>query len=162
MSFDIEHTLLMRRLRIFGEDLKGFRWSQKAIWVKVLQDAKFKDWILNLVRQDQLFDQGIDEDNDVIGYYSEWTEMMNPKKVAGTHYTLFDTGEFYKSFTLTVGKNYFEIDADPIKKNDDGEVTNLFYQFSTSILGLTDDSKDKLAQQLITRYIIEVRKVVLR
>jgi len=162
MSFDIEQTLLMRRLRIFGGDLKGFRWSQNVIWVKVLKDESFKEWILNLVRQDQLFEKGVDEDNDVIGYYSEWTEMMNPKKVAGTHYTLFDTGEFYKSFELRVGKNYFEIDADPLKENENGETTNLFYKYSTSILGLTNESKDKLAQELIRRYIQKIRSVVLR
>ena len=162
MGFDIEHTLLMRRLRIFGGNLKGFQWSQKAIWVKVLQDQKFKEWILNLVRQDQLFKEGVDEDNEVIGYYSEWTEMMNPKKVAGTHYTLFDTGEFYQSFELIVGKDYFEINADPLKTNEDGETTNLFYKYSTAILGLTDESKDKLAQELIRRYIQKIRSVVLR
>ncbi len=162
MSFDIEYTLLYRKLRIFSGDLKGFRWSQNAIWVKVLSDENFKKWILDLVRQEQLFKEGVDEDNEVIGYYSEWTEMMNPKKVAGTHYTLFDTGEFYGSFELRVGKNYFEIDADPLKKDDNGETTNLFYKYSTAILGLTNESKDKLAQELIRRYIIAIRNVVLR
>ena len=162
MPFDFAGTVLQRKLRISEGDLKGFRWSQNFIWVKVLSNQKFKTWILDLVRQDQLFDQGVDEDNDVIGYYSEWTEMMNPTKIAGEHYTLFDTGEFYKSFKLIVGKNYFEIDADPIKTNEDGEVTNLFYQYSESILGLTDESKDKLARELIRRFIIEVRQVVFR
>ena len=161
MPFDLSGTVLNRKLRIFAGDLKGFRWSQNFIWVKVLSDQKFKEWILNLVRQDQLFEQGIDEDNDVIGYYSEWTEMMNPTKIAGTHYTLFDTGEFYKSFILRVGKNYFEIDADPLKTNEDGETTNLFYQYSESILGLTNESKDKLAQELIRRFVYEVRRVVI-
>ena len=88
--------------------------------------------------------------------------MMNPTKVAGTHYTLFDTGEFYESFELIVGKDYFEIDADPLKTNEDGETTNLFYKYSTAILGLTDESKDKLAQELIRRYIQKIRSVVLR
>ena len=162
MPFNIEHTLLYRKLRIFSGDLKGFRWSQNAIWVKVLSNQNFKTWILDLVRQDQLFKEGIDEDNEVIGYYSEWTEMMNPKKVAGTHYTLFDSGEFYGSFELRVGKNYFEIDADPIKTDDNGETTNLFYKYSEAILGLTEQSKDKLAQELIRRYITEIRQVVLR
>jgi hypothetical protein len=161
MPFDFSGTVLNRKLRIFSGNLKGFRWSQKDIWFRVLRDQKFKEWILDLVRQDQLFKEGVDEDNDVIGYYSEWTEMMNPKKVAGTHYTLFDTGEFYKSFILRVGKNYFEIDADPLKTNENGETTNLFYKYSESILGLTEESKDKLARELIRRFAIEVRRVVI-
>ena len=161
MAFDFSGTILNRKLRIFAGNLKGFRWRQQDIWIKVLQDQKFKEWILNLVRQDQLFDQGVDEDNEVIGYYSEWTEMVNPEKIAGTHYTLFDTGEFYKSFILRVGKNYFEIDADPLKKDDNGETTNLFYKYSESILGLTEESKEKLARELIRRFLVEVRQIVI-
>ena len=74
----------------------------KTIWIKVFSDVEFKNKILDWIRQDQLFKQGIDEDGDIIGTYSEFTEMINPSKVAGTPYTLFDTGEFCCDSTQSV------------------------------------------------------------
>ena len=87
----------------------------ELIWLRVFQNEPFKKWILDLIRQDQLYKKGIDEDGDIIGVYSEWTEMMNPQKVAGTPYTLHDTGQFYNSFIIFVGNQMIEIDADTIK-----------------------------------------------
>ena len=98
----------------------------------------------------------IDEDGDVIGTYSEATEMMNPQKVAGTHYTLFDTGDFYNSFVIFVGKQVFEIEADTIKmENENWWVRNNISK--EAILGLTDENKDKLAQKVKEKYINEAR-----
>ena len=131
------------------------------VWYVVFSDPTFKRWILDLVRQDQLFDKGVDEDDDIIGTYSEATEMINPSKVAGTHYTLFDSGDFYKSFVIRVGKRIFEIDADT--SDMDGE--NWWVQNNITkdaILGLTDENKTKLSIEVKRRFIIEARKILLR
>lgn len=131
------------------------------VWYQVFSDPTFKRWILDLVRQDQLFDKGVDEDDDIIGTYSEATEMMNPSKIAGTHYTLFDSGDFYKSFVIRVGKRIFEIDADT--SDMDGE--NWWVQNNitkNAILGLTDENKTKLSIEVKRRFIIEARKILLR
>tara|TARA_R110001606_G_scaffold742_3_gene2939 strand:- start:16127 stop:16600 length:474 start_codon:yes stop_codon:yes gene_type:complete len=131
------------------------------VWYQVFSDPTFKRWILDLVRQDQLFDKGVDEDDDIIGTYSEATEMMNPSKIAGTHYTLFDSGDFYKSFVIRVGKRIFEIDADTSEM--DGE--NWWVQNNITkdaILGLTDENKTKLSVEVKRRFIIEARKILLR
>ncbi len=127
-----------------------------VIWLRVFSDPTFKRYILDLVRQDQLFKEGIDEDGDIIGTYSEATEMMNPSKVAGTPYTLFDTGDFYNSFVIFVGKQVFEIEADTIKmENENWWVRNNISK--DAILGLTDENKDKLAQKVKEKYIAEAR-----
>lgn len=142
-----EVGILLNHFRLLNADL---------VWLRVFQNEPFKRWIMDLVRQDQLFKKGIDEDGDVIGVYSEWTEMMNPQKVAGTHYTLYDTGEFYNSFVIFVGKGMFEIEADTVKMesenwwNENGITKN-------AILGLTDENKTKLATEVKTRYIKEAR-----
>lgn len=131
------------------------------VWYQVFSDPTFKRWILDLVRQDQLFDKGVDEDDDIIGTYSEATEMMNPSKIAGTHYTLFDSGDFYKSFVIRVGKRIFEIDADT--SDMDGE--NWWVQNNITkdaILGLTDENKTKLSIEVKRRFINEARKILLR
>lgn len=131
------------------------------VWYVVFSDPTFKRWILDLVRQDQLFDKGVDEDDDIIGTYSEATEMINPSKIAGTPYTLFDSGDFYKSFVIRVGKRIFEIDADT--SDMDGE--NWWVQNNITkdaILGLTDENKTKLSVEVKRRFIIEARKILLR
>ena len=131
------------------------------VWYEVFSNPTFKRWILDLVRQDQLFDKGVDEDDDIIGKYSEATEMINPSKIAGTPYTLFDSGDFYKSFVIRVGKRIFEIDADT--SDMDGE--NWWVQNNITkdaILGLTDENKTKLSIEVKRRFIIEARKILFR
>tara|TARA_B110000858_G_scaffold99137_1_gene113997 strand:+ start:120 stop:590 length:471 start_codon:yes stop_codon:yes gene_type:complete len=152
LSFDILQTVLGGKLRLYAN------LYNVVIWRGTFNSGEFRKWVLDLVREDQLFDQGIDEDGDVIGYYSEFTEAINPEKVAGTHYTLKDTGEFFESFFLTIYPDYFEINANPIKVNDDGETENLFYKYTESIIGLTSESKDKLGREILRRYRIELQK----
>lgn len=152
MAFDLLQTelgpLLKRYNSLYNRD----------IFVKVMRDKTLQEFILDLVRQDQLFEQGIDEDGQVIGYYSEFTESINPEKVAGTHYTLKDSGEFFDSFYIDVFPTYFEINANPIKTNDQGEQENLFYKYGEGIMGLTNESLEKLGQEILRRYLREVKK----
>ena len=62
--------------------------SQREIWFFVFSDMKFKTKVLDFIRIDQLFEQGVNEDDQVIGRYSIVTETVyNPEKVANTPYT---------------------------------------------------------------------------
>lgn len=123
--------------------------SQKEIWFYVFYDTKFKTEVLDFIRIDQLFEQGVNEDNEVIGTYSLRTQMeFNPEKVANTPYTLKDTGDFYRSFMLEVVPDGIIINADGIK--DDG--TDLLKRFTDKILGLTDESKIKLIEKVKAKY----------
>jgi len=155
MGFDIMQTELGQKLNRFGYALYN-----QVIWVSVLKKPSLRTFILDLVREDQLLEQGIDEDGDVIGTYSEYTEIINPEKVAGSHYTLKDTGEFFDSFYIDVFPSYFEINANPIKTDDDGETTNLFYEYGEGIMGLTTESLDKLSREILRLYAIEVRRLL--
>lgn len=161
MGFDILGTKLGKTVKMFTGELKYFHLYNTTLWKRTLRDAGLQEWILNLVREEQLFKKGVDEDNEIIGTYSEWTEMMNPEKVAGTHYTLKDTGEFFATFSITIFPTYFEINANPIKTNSDGETENLFYKYGEGILGLTNESKEKLCREIIRRYIREIRRWLL-
>ena len=137
--------------------------NMRSIWLAVFSDPAFKTQILNWIRQDQLFKRGIDGDGDEIGVYSEFTEMINPEKIAGTHYTLFDSGDFYKSMFITIGIGSdpsITFDADPIKIDDDGKKTNLFWKYGENIIALTDENKTKLANEIRDRFIRESRKIL--
>ena len=134
--------------------------SEEKAWQKSF-NAKLKKTILDWIRIDQLWEQGIDEDGDIIGLYSEWTEMINPEKVAGTPFTLKDTGDFYKSLFIEVLSDYFIVDGDGIKTDElTGKKTDLFKWLGDGIVGLTEENTDKLAEELKKKYIEYVRKVL--
>lgn len=130
-----------------------------VVWFESF-DTELKNKILDWVRYDQLW-KGIDEDGDIMGLYSEWTEKINPEKVAGTPYTLKDTGAFYKSLFIDVLTEYFVIDGDGLKVDPvTGITTDLFKWLGDGIVGLTDESQEKLAQELKIKYIENVRKLL--
>jgi len=153
MGFDIMQTILGQKLNLVSIGL-----SSKVIWLSVMRKQTLKTFILDMIKQDQLFDKGVDEDGDVIGTYSEFTEAINPEKVAGTHYTLKDTGDFFDSFYIDVFPTYFEINANPIKTDQDGDTQNLFYKYGEGIMGLTNESMEKLSREIVRLYRIEVRR----
>ena len=159
MSFDIMQTILGKKIQMISDGRR--KWNQRFVWREIFKDETLHTFILDLITEEQLFKKGVDEDGDVIGYYSEMTQQINPEKVAGSHYTLKDTGDFFDSFTLRVFPTYFEIDANPIKTNDKGEKENLFFKYGEGILGLTDESLDKLGKEIILRFESRVREVLL-
>lgn len=136
---------------------------------KILKDRKFQEYILDLNRVDQLF-QGIDSKGKELDGYAPYTEVLNAgvrftykgerrSKSAGTPIFLYDTGEFYGSFVINIGGDYFEIDADPIKVNEEtGEVTDLFLNFGVDILGLTDDNLQILINVLTEKITEAIRE----
>jgi hypothetical protein len=142
-----------------GEILKRTKLiSESIIWFSSF-DVALKTKILDWIRNDQL-QKGIDEDGHIMGLYSQWTEMINPEKVAGTPYTLYDTGEFYKSLFIDVLTEFFVVDGDGLKTDEDGKKTDLFKWLGDGIVGLTDENKDKLAEELKIKYIENVRKIL--
>ena len=88
---------------VLGEILYTFKaMENRVFWAYVLDDKKFQVWTLDLIRQDQLFKEGQDGDGNILGYYSAYTEEINPEKKAGSHYTLHDTGDFYESMIFNI------------------------------------------------------------
>ena len=130
-----------------------------AIWLKVFRDTALQKRVLDWIRQDQLFNEGVDENNKIIGLYSIATQNINPSKKAGTPFTLYDTGEFYRSMFIAVGVNEIIINADPIKTGDDGKKTDLFKEYGTGIIGLTEENKEKLALEVMARFNQELQRI---
>ena len=131
-----------------------------TIWLKVFSDRALQIKVLNWIRQDQLFKEGIDENNQIIGLYSIATESINPSKKAGTPFTLFDSGEFYKSFFIAVSRNDFTINADPIK-TEGGVTENLFTKYGEGIIGLTEQNKNKLSIEVMEKFNRELQRILL-
>lgn len=128
--------------------------SSAVAWIEAF-DTQLKRDIINFVQDDQLRKQGIDADGDVIGYYSYFTSQLNPKKKFNTHYTLEDTGKFFKSMYIVVLNDSFVIEADGNKGDD-----NLFEKYGEEIIGLTDENIEKVAEKIKVRYENYIRKVL--
>lgn len=124
-------TILYQRLKSIARIEESTAW----LWTFVT-DRNLKQDIISLIQNNQLRDKGVDENGEVIGFYSMLTEIVSKgKKQQGEHYTLDDTGEFFKSFYITVLKDSFVINADGQKEED-----NLFDKYGNGIIGLTDES----------------------
>ncbi len=110
---------------------------------RFVSNKAVQNFILDLNRKEQLFNKGVDSKNRTLGIYSNFT--IEDKKSRGVpvpsdfHITLFDTGEFYSTFVVIPAKDFFTIDADPLRGD-----TDLFKEFGEDILGLTDESLQQL------------------
>lgn len=80
-----------------------------------------------------------------LGDYAPFTVEDKIKKgQIHDHITLSDTWEFYESFIISLFPEYFEISADPIKNG-----SNLFDDFGKDIIGLTEESLQKLREIIL-------------
>ena len=131
--------------------------DEGVILNKLIANAEVRKFILNLNTNDQLFNKGIDSQNRSLGIYTPFT--INDKQQRGVpvpsdfHITLFDTGEFYSTFVIVPGKDFFEIDANPIRED-----TNLFEQYGEEIVGLNDESLQKVIDLFKETIALRVRE----
>lgn len=155
MSSLFENTRVMNLLMAVSQI------KSSDVWRSIFSETEFQQFVLDLIRIHQLFEQGVDETGDVIGYYSWATEnLYNPEKVAGTPYTLKDTGEFYRSMEVTLGDLELTINADPMKTDKTGQRTNLFEKYGEGIIGLTEESKEQLRKEVLEKCFGEVRRLL--
>lgn len=126
------------------------RLTDRFIGIAMFSREDVKEFMIELNTVGQLFDKGQDSVGNLLPTYSKTTELITGgKKKAGQPFTLFDTGEFYGSFTVIVdGNGDADIEANTIKV-DDGQLTDLLDIATPFIIGLSNESKDKLSQFLI-------------
>ena len=114
-------------------------------------------FILDLNRVDQLFNKGVDSKNRALGVYTPFT--INSKQERGVpvpsdfHITLFDTGQFYSTFVIIPGKDFFEIDANPIRED-----SNLFEDFGEDTIGLNDENLQILIDFFKETVVLRVKE----
>jgi hypothetical protein len=135
----------------------------------VFRDSTVQKIVIDLNRVDQLFLEGIKSDGSSLPTYSKATgaiaynkvytfEGNTSTKAFGEPFTLFDTGDFYKSFRLIQKQNGFIIYADDEKE---GDTLQNMYGGSAKILGLTDESISKLTEEIKPYLLQEIRRQIL-
>jgi hypothetical protein len=116
-----------------------------------------KKEVIRLIQEDQLTKEGIDEAGTVIGYYSAATEAITRgRKRAGDHYTLEDTGSFYRSMLVQVFGDGLEIDA---SSQTYSEMQGQSW-WTDGILGLTDENLQRIIEMVKERHQKELNRIL--
>jgi hypothetical protein len=128
--------------------------SESVAWFDAFKFNNLKGQIIDWIQNDQLMKKGVDENDEVIGYYSFVTQQISKgKKKFNEPYNLKDTGDFYRSMFVRVFLDAFTVNADADKMEDKE-------WWREEILGLTDESLSKFVEQLRNSYIRYARKVL--
>lgn len=122
-------------------------------------DSEVQELIIEL-NQAQLFELGEDSEGKRLWSfspsqpYSPYTIKLKEAKGQPTdRLTLRDTGKFYESFRIMVGRDEFIIDANGQKDN-----SNLFDEYGDNILGLNKFSMEELVERLLSGTVFYLRE----
>jgi hypothetical protein len=133
---------------------RGKLLKEMSAW-KSAFDVATKEQIIEWVKS-QLKDKGVDGRGIVIGNYSYATELITKgRKQQGDHYTLEDTGDFYRSIEVDVTEALVFIVGNGRKGKD-----NLYDKYGDYITTLTDENIEKLKEIIREKYITYIRKVL--
>lgn len=139
MKGEIDFTPINRLI----ERIKSL--SDDAVWKFVANRPDVKRRIITLNTIDQLFDEGIDSKGVSLGIYSDFTKAK--KKHDGLPWnrvTLFQDGDFYRSFVVIVTISGWDIEAE-----DDKGDKALFEVYGEDVKGLTPENIEKLKEFVI-------------
>ena len=112
--------------------------------------------ILDLIREGQLRNKGVDGDGEEIGFYSFATEVASGgEKQEGDHYTLFEKGKFYRSFYIRVLSDRFMVGADGQKEDE-----NIIDKYGIEIIKPGDEAIDQIKIIIRKPYIAHFKKIL--
>lgn len=126
---------------------------------------EIKNFIIRLNLVDQLYTEGLDVNDKIIGTYSYLTAISKGEehyiynglvsvKKYGEPYTLYETGAFYESFKVVIQKDGFIITANTVK--EDKDLMDL-----GDILGLNTESKNELIEKMLPFLQKSLREYIL-
>jgi hypothetical protein len=126
--------------------------SAKA-WIEANTD-ELRELIVNLIRYNQLTEQGVNSEGDIIGTYSYTTELLSEgRKKRGEPYDLNDTGEFFRSMYVQVLADSIVVNADYAKMEDQN-------WWNINILNLTDENLEVYIEEIKQNYVKEARRIL--
>ena len=137
--------------------LKKFINLEKRAFKLVFNTSEIKNKIIYLNTIEQLFKKGEDSEGlELYPFYAQSTILYKKEKGQRyDHVTLNDSGAFYKTFEVIVSDDYFLINADPNKGDND-----LLDIYGEDVLGLTEESKAEimvLAYKVLGEKILKIK-----
>jgi len=130
------------RLYKYAEKLIALKGKEDEIFQLVLDNSTIKDLIKFLNTDKQLGQEHVDSQGEALfnSLYGRTVYSPNdPKGRAGQPYKLKDTGDYWRSFNVEVGRGIIIIESDPFKGQD-----NLFDAFGAQVEGLTNENLEIL------------------
>lgn len=109
-----------------------------------------QDIVIDLNTEDQLFERGIDSNDESLGRYSPTTIFL--KKLEGQptdRVTLKDTGSFYEGWFIRVERDRV------IFSSRDSKTNELVDRYGADIFGLTEENLEDFAINYILPKLIE-------
>ena len=107
-----------------------------------------KEQILDLNREQQLYNKGIDSDGDKLEPYASFTiQIKQLLKQPYDRTTLKSSGAFHKGFSYHFDKNTYTLTI----FSTDKKTTLLTQKYTPKIFGLTEDNKQYLEIQIIKK-----------
>jgi hypothetical protein len=102
--------------------------------------------ILDLNREDQLFNKGIDTDGLLLGQYARTLNgsTRGYPKTQGDPFNFYDTGSLFNGFSLLSEGNANKV----VISNSDSKVSQLTTQYG-NFVGLTEENQYKLNYDII-------------
>ena len=96
----------------------------RVLGVLLKNDPQLAELLTDFITDTQLFRRGVDAEgtklNEIGGEYSDFTREIKSMQGLPTEWiTLFDTGQFYESFEVSVTDSHLSITADTVKGNTD-------------------------------------------
>jgi len=111
-----------------------------------------KEQILDLNRENQLFEMGIDSNGKNLLEYREATISIKiEKKQPIDRTTLFDTGEFYKGFFIKFNPSNYTLEI----WSSDKKTTKLIEKYGKDIFGLIPKNIEYLDEKIIKKHLDE-------
>lgn len=111
-----------------------------------------KEQILDLNRENQLFEMGIDSNGKNLLQYREATISIKiQKKLPIDRTTLFDTGEFYKGFFIKFNPSNYTLEI----WSSDKKTTKLIEKYGKDIFGLIPKNIEYLDEKIIKKHLDE-------
>jgi hypothetical protein len=146
-------------IKVLRQKINELETLKKSInIIDIFKKKEVIDYIIELNRYDQIWKDGVDYKNEIIGYYSYASEKIaniegrsftyrgeTKVKEAGDPFFLLDSKSFFDSFDVIVGSKSFKIVAD----SDTADEIERNYG---NVLGLTDESKKKFKQFIYDKY----------
>lgn len=142
---------------LFDIAKKAEKLDRNKVMKKVLSRKDLQLKMIEMNRNFQLFEEGIDANGRSLGVYSRRTiEIKREKGQPTNRVTLKDTGQFYMSFKF---KN--EATEAYITANTEKDDKDLAEVYGENILGLTDESLFYLRPEIVSDTRNVVRETLL-
>ena len=152
---------MFKRLYEICDNVKALNYSKLVFFV--FSDSKVQKIIIDLNRIDQLLYNGELPDGSLLPLYKNSYGLVSFEgksvtKEKGQPYTLFDSGDYYRSFKVVPNPSGFIITANDEKEN--GTLEEM-YTDNKKILGLTNENKSKLAKEILPAIQQYIRSEIL-